>query len=54
MAALPREIEITENGTPEHNRVKIKVVLNNIHYVHYKKIKRHGKTSDNNDFDFLL
>ena len=34
---VTRDIEFTENGNPEPNRVKIKVVLNNIHQVHYKK-----------------
>ena len=54
MAALPRDIEIKENGTPEHNRVKIKVVLNNIHHVHHTLKKIDGKTSGNNDLDFFV
>ena len=35
LAAFPQDIEITEKGTPQHNRVKIMVVLNNIHHIHY-------------------
>ena len=38
MVVLPRDIEITENGTPEHDRVKLRVVLNNIHHGHNKKM----------------
>ena len=35
LAAFPQDIEITEKGTMEHKRVKIMVVLNNIHHIHY-------------------
>ena len=55
MAVLPRDIEITENGTPEHNRVKMRTALNNMNHVHYKKRrKRDGKTSAKNYFDFFV
>ena len=38
MAALPRDIENAENGTPEPNRVKIKIVFTNLHHINYEKL----------------
>ena len=38
MGTLPRDIGITENGTPDVNRVIIKVGFTNIHHLHYEKI----------------
>ena len=42
MAALPRDIEITENGTPEHNRVTKLRMFSTTYtmYITQKKIKK--------------
>ena len=54
MATLSREIEIVENWTPEPNRVRIKIVVTNIHNINYEKLKKDMVKSGKNDFDFFL
>ena len=39
LANLPQDIEITENATPESNRVKIMAVISKINYIYYKILK---------------